>query len=300
MNIFHAIEEIRLFVRTQRAAGKTVGFIPTMGYLHEGHLSLVEAAKKQCDVAVMSIFVNPLQFGPSEDFDRYPRDLERDAALAAGAGVAAIFAPSVQEMYPAGNGKSLSYVDVEAVTDTLCGSTRPGHFRGVATVVTKLFNIVQPDKAFFGLKDAQQVVVIKQMVADLNMPVDVVPCPTRREADGLAMSSRNVNLTPEQREQALVLNRSLRLAEELAAAGERDARKIVRLVSDEIRKQPLAEIHYVEIVSMRDLQVIDTLDDDSLLALAVRFGGTRLIDNTILHAKPSLCPEKETSLCSAP
>lgn len=282
MKILHTTEDIRQFVRAHRAAGRTIGFVPTMGYLHEGHLSLVTAARAQCDVVVMSIFVNPLQFGPTEDFDRYPRDLARDAELAEQGGVAAIFAPSVNEMYPRGGGQQLTTVDVQLVTETLCGATRPGHFQGVATVVTKLFNIVQPDRAYFGLKDAQQVVVIERMVADLNQPVEIVPCPTLREPDGLAMSSRNVNLTAEQREQALVLNRSLRMAEALVAAGERDAKVIEQRVADMIREQPLAQIDYAQVVSMQDLRLLDTLEERSLLALAVKFGGTRLIDNTVL------------------
>jgi len=282
MKILHTTEDIRQFVRAHRAAGRTIGFVPTMGYLHEGHLSLVTAARAQCDVVVMSIFVNPLQFGPTEDFDRYPRDLARDAELAEQGGVAAIFAPSVNEMYPRGGGQQLTTVDVQLVTETLCGATRPGHFQGVATVVTKLFNIVQPDRAYFGLKDAQQVVVIERMVADLNQPVEIVPCPTLREPDGLAMSSRNVNLIAEQREQALVLNRSLRMAEALVAAGERDAKVIEQRVADMIREQPLAQIDYAQVVSMQDLRLLDTLEERSLLALAVKFGGTRLIDNTVL------------------
>ena len=287
MIILHTIQEIRQFVRDHRAQGRTIGFVPTMGYLHEGHLSLVREAKDQCDIAVMSIFVNPLQFGPNEDFDRYPRDLERDAQLAESAGVDAIFAPSVDEMYPAGNGKVLTHVDVDHVTDSLCGATRPGHFRGVSTVVTKLFNIVLPDRAFFGLKDAQQVVVLQQMVRDLNQPVEVVPCPILREPDGLAMSSRNVFLSPEERAQALVLNRSLREAQELFQEGERDAGKLAAHVSALISGQPLSDIDYVQIVSMRDLAPLQgPITEDALLALAVRFGKTRLIDNTVLKIHP--------------
>lgn len=287
MIIFHTIQEIRQYVREHRAQGKTIGFVPTMGYLHEGHLSLVREAKAQCDIAVMSIFVNPLQFGPNEDFDRYPRDLERDVKLAESAGIDAIFAPSVDEMYPAGNGKTLTHVDVDHVTDSLCGATRPGHFRGVATVVTKLFNIVLPDKAFFGLKDAQQVVVLQQMVRDLNQPVEVVPCPILREPDGLAMSSRNVFLTPEERAQALVLSRSLQDVQHLFREGERDAGKLVAHVTGLIEEQPLSDIDYVQIVSMRDLAPLQgPITEDAMLALAVRFGKTRLIDNTVLKIHP--------------
>lgn len=284
MKIVHSIQEVRAYVREQRLAGKTVGYVPTMGYLHQGHLSLIRAAKEQCDAAVMSIFVNPLQFGPNEDFDRYPRDLERDAALAEEAGIDLIFAPSVDEMYPAGNGTSLTHVDVEQVTTGLCGASRPGHFQGVSTVVTKLFNIVQPDRAFFGMKDAQQVAVIQQMVFDLNLPVEIVPCPTVREADGLAMSSRNVFLTDEERSQALALSRSLQTAQQLVADGERDVAAIVAAVREAISGQPLAQIDYVELVQFRGLIPIEKIEEPALLALAVRFGKTRLIDNTVLTA----------------
>lgn len=282
MKIVHSIHEVREYVREQRLSGKTVGYVPTMGYLHQGHQSLIRAASEQCDVAVMSIFVNPLQFGPNEDFDRYPRDLERDARLAEEAGIDLIFAPSVDEMYPAGNGDSLTRVDVEQVTTGLCGASRPGHFQGVSTVVTKLFNIVQPDKAFFGMKDAQQVAVIQQMVYDLNLPVEIVSCPTVREADGLALSSRNVFLTEDERIQVLVLSRSLQAARELVANGERDVAAIVAAVSDLISEQPLAQIDYVELVQFRGLAPIEKIEEPALLALAVRFGKTRLIDNTVL------------------
>jgi len=284
MRIVHTIQEIREYVRTQRAQGKTVGFVPTMGYLHEGHLSLVRSAKENCDVAVMSIFVNPLQFGPNEDFDSYPRDLDRDAKLAESAGIDVIFAPSVDEMYPSGNGKVRTHVDVEEVTTRLCGASRPGHFRGVSTVVSKLFNIVLPDKAFFGLKDAQQVAVLQTMVDDLNIPVEIVPCPIVREPDGLAMSSRNVYLSDEERVQALVLSRSLELAKQLVAAGERDVTKLEQAVTNLIQEQPLADIDYVEILNFRDLSPIVKIETKALLALAVRFGKTRLIDNTVLYA----------------
>ncbi|MGZ4111068.1 MAG: pantoate--beta-alanine ligase [Tumebacillaceae bacterium] len=280
MIIYHTIAEIREFVRQKRSEGLTVGLVPTMGYLHDGHLSLLRAAKEQCDIAVMSIFVNPLQFGPNEDFAKYPRDLARDSELAKSAGLDALFAPSVEEMYP--QGRSLTTVSVEEVTTGLCGASRPGHFTGVSTVVTKLFNIVQPDKAFFGLKDAQQVVVLQTTVNDLNIPVEIVPCPILRETDGLAMSSRNVFLSAEEREQALVLNRSLQAAQELVAEGERNAQLIEKVVRELIEEQPLANIDYVQIVSMRHLAPLQTLEETALLALAVRFGTTRLIDNTVL------------------
>jgi len=279
MFIFHTIAEIREFVRQARAGGHLIGFVPTMGYLHEGHLELMRRAKERCDTVIVSIFVNPTQFGPKEDFARYPRDLERDAHMAEGVGVDAIFNPSVEEMYPAG---FCTNVDVERLTEKLCGLTRPGHFRGVATVVTKLFNIVKPDYTFFGQKDAQQVLVIQRMANDLNMDLEVVTVPIVREADGLAMSSRNVYLTSEQRLAALVLSRSLQKAREIFSAGERDVVKLRQLIVDMIEAEPLAEIDYVEIYSYPELESADRLQCPALLALAVKFGRTRLIDNTIL------------------
>ena len=275
------ITELRNYVKEKRRENLTVGFVPTMGFLHEGHMSLVQAAKEQCDVVVMSIFVNPLQFGPNEDFDRYPRDIERDRELAEAAGVDFLFTPSVEEMYPK---KMLTQVSVAQVTESLCGRSRPGHFDGVATVVTKLFQIVQPDIAFFGQKDAQQVAVIEQMVYDLSIPVQIVPCPIIREADGLAKSSRNVYLQPEERQQALVLNQSLQLAQELIAKGERSARTIQEVVTATIAEKPLAQIDYVELLKYPELVFESDLQANQtyLLALAVKFGKTRLIDNVIV------------------
>lgn len=280
MHIFHTIAETREFVRQARKKGGVIGFVPTMGYLHEGHLELMRRARERCDTVLVSIFVNPTQFGPNEDFARYPRDLERDARMAERVGADAIFNPSVEEMYPAGY---CTYVEVERMTDKLCGQSRPGHFRGVATVVTKLFNIVQPDYAYFGQKDAQQVLVIQKMAADLNMNLEVIAVPTVREEDGLAMSSRNVYLDPEQRQAALVLSRSLRKAQEAFRAGERDAKKIRQLVVDQIRSEPLAEIDYVEIYSHPGLEPLETTEGPALLALAVKIGRTRLIDNIVLE-----------------
>lgn len=279
MFICHTAAEIRSFVRKARAGGQTIGFVPTMGFLHQGHLELMRQAKKQCDVVVVSIFVNPTQFGPNEDFARYPRDMERDVQMAEDVGVEAIFNPPVEEIYPAGY---CTYVEVEGLTEKLCGLSRPGHFRGVATVVAKLFNIVQPDQTFFGQKDAQQVLVIKKMAADLNMDLEVVTVPTVREADGLAMSSRNIYLNEAQRQAALVLSRSLQAASGLVAAGEQDTAAIRRLVVEMIEAEPLAEIDYVEIYGYPDLAVVDVLNGSALLALAVRVGQTRLIDNIIL------------------
>jgi pantoate--beta-alanine ligase len=280
MKIVHTIAEIREFVRQARLAGCTVGLVPTMGYLHEGHLELMRRARERCGVVVASVFVNPTQFGPNEDLARYPRDLERDARLAAEVGVDVIFNPPVEEMYPPGY---CTYVDVERITENMCGASRPGHFRGVATVVTKLFNIVRPDAAFFGQKDAQQALVIRRMAADLNMDLEIVTVPTVREPDGLAMSSRNVYLDPEQRRAALVLAGSLDRAVEAVRAGERDVLQIRRLVEELIRAEPLARIDYVEIYSYPGLEPVERLQGQALLALAVKFGQTRLIDNVILE-----------------
>jgi pantoate--beta-alanine ligase len=279
MRTVASIQELRALLKDVRP--KTVGFVPTMGYLHEGHLSLVDKAKEMADIVVMSIFVNPLQFGPNEDLDSYPRDIERDSRLAESRGVDILFFPPVEEMYPPG---SKTIVSVKDITDALCGASRPGHFDGVATVVTKLFNIVQPDYAFFGMKDAQQVAVITQMVRDLNMPVEVVPCPIIREADGLAMSSRNVYLSDEERKQALVLSRSLKKAQEMVERGARDVTALREAITAIIQESPLAEIDYIEIRSYPELAPLTELRGSCLIALAVRFGRTRLIDNIMLVA----------------
>lgn len=259
-----------------------VGLMPTLGYMHAGHVSLIERARQECDIVVVSIFVNPLQFGADEDFDKYPRDNERDTRLAGEAGADFVFIPSVAEMYPQ---PIKSKVIVMELTDVLCGASRPGHFDGVATVVTKLFNIVQPDRAYFGQKDAQQVAVIEQMVIDLNMPVKIVPCPTLREADGLAMSSRNVYLSDEQRTQALVLSQSLRLAENLVANEPLTPAQLRDRIVEHIRTAPLAAIDYVDIRTYPSLQPVECFSPDKpvVIALAVKFGKTRLIDNTILN-----------------
>ncbi len=279
MFIFHTVAETREFVRQARAKGHSVGLVPTMGFLHEGHLELMRWAGERCDTVIISIFVNPAQFGPNEDFARYPRDLERDARLVEKVGVDAIFNPPVEEMYPVG---FCTNVNVERITEKLCGISRPDHFRGVATVVTKLFNIVKPDYAFFGQKDAQQALVIQKMVADLNMDLEVVVVPTVREPDGLAMSSRNLYLEPDQRRAALVLYRSLRLAEEAFRSGERDTKKIRQQVISMINAEPLADIDYVEIYSCPGLEAIEKIEGQALLALAVKIGNARLIDNIIL------------------
>lgn len=278
MKIIETIAEMRAFIAAARQEGKSVGLVPTMGALHEGHLTLMRTAKEKCEMVVASIFVNPTQFGPNEDLESYPRDLAGDAAKAESVGVDAVFYPLPQEMYPAGYA---TYVNVEGITDKLCGKSRPGHFRGVATVVTKLFNILQPDTAFFGQKDAQQVAVLECMVRDLNLPIKIQVVPIVREADGLAMSSRNKYLSPKERQAALVLSRSLRQASAAVKEGERKAAVLRQLVENEIKKEPLANIEYVEIYSYPNMAEIEEIKGAALLAVAVRFGTTRLIDNVI-------------------
>ena len=281
MQICKTIAEIRNLLKHRRGQGHLIGFVPTMGYLHEGHLTLMRRAKEQCQTVVMSIFVNPLQFGPKEDFSGYPRDFERDAALSEKVGVDAIFAPEGEEMYSSG---FCTYVEVQRLTDKLCGASRPGHFRGVTTVVAKLFNIIQPDYAYFGQKDAQQALVIRRMVADLNMALEVITVPTVREPSGLAMSSRNSLLSEEGRAAAAVLYRSLEAARLAVARGEKDAKELRRLVVDMIGREKLANLDYAEIHSLPDLEPLSTLQGQALLALAVKIGKVRLIDNIILEA----------------
>lgn len=280
MEVFKTIPQVRQWVKAQRQQGRKIGLVPTMGYLHEGHLTLMRRAKNSCDAVIISIFVNPTQFGPQEDYERYPRDLERDLRLAREVGVDAVFAPEVQEMYPPGYA---TYVEVEGLTEVLCGASRPGHFRGVATVVTKLFNIVQPDEAFFGLKDYQQAMIIKRMVKDLNIPVEIVTVPTVREEDGLALSSRNKYLTPEERRQALSLYRALKLGEELIRRGERQADKVREAMTKEILSQPLARIDYVSVNDAETLKPLEEISGKVLLAVAVWIGSTRLIDNVVVE-----------------
>lgn len=282
MKLIETVQGVHEAVRAARQAGKRIGFVPTMGYLHEGHLTLMRQARQECDFVVVSIFVNPTQFGPNEDFGRYPRDLTRDMALCETVPVDVIFHPSVAEMYPQ---PFLTSVHVADITNTLCGASRPGHFEGVATVVSKLFNIVKPDVAFFGQKDAQQVAVIRRMAADLNMELEIRPVPIVREPDGLAMSSRNVYLSPAERQAALVLSRSLQMAAERVAAGERDMGALQEAMQTMIAAEPLADIDYVSIVDYNTLQPVDSLKGRALAALAVRFGKTRLIDNAILSAQ---------------
>jgi pantoate--beta-alanine ligase len=258
----------------------TVGFVPTLGFLHEGHLALVKRAKAENPTVIVSIYVNPTQFGPREDFGAYPRDLDRDLELLRREGVDIVFVPSDDEMYPP---EFSSWVDVEKVTERLEGATRPAHFRGVATVVAKLFNIVQPTRAYFGQKDAQQVVVIKRMVADLNMGTEVVVVPTVRESDGLAMSSRNIYLDPKERQAATILFKALTLARQLRQGGEKDAEKIRRQMISLIQEEPLAQIDYVSIADDETLEELNLLDRPAMASLAVRIGKTRLIDNMPLE-----------------
>lgn len=285
MQVITQIGQLKQIIYTAKHEGKTIGLVPTMGYLHEGHLTLMRRARQEQGLVIATLFVNPLQFGPQEDYADYPRDLERDCRLAESTGIDVLFAPSVDEMYPAGNGKILSFVDVEQIAATLCGASRPGHFRGVATVVTKLFNIAEADVAYFGQKDAQQVAVIRRMTEDLNMNVKIVAVPIVREPDGLAMSSRNKYLAPAQRQAALVLSRSLERAASLLAAGERDSALILAAVRELIDQQPLAEIDYVSLVDPLSLAAIERVEQQALLALAVKFGKTRLIDNMLWEAK---------------
>lgn len=276
MQVAKRIREVRSWTKLARADGKTIGFVPTMGYFHEGHLSLMRRAKAECDLCVVSLFVNPTQFGPNEDYQRYPRDFHRDAAMAESVGVDLLFAPDVTEMYPEGY---QTYVEVTEVTQRLEGAARPGHFRGVATVCAKLFNIVQADRAYFGKKDYQQLKVIERMVQDLNLPLEIVPCETVREPDGLAMSSRNVYLNPEERRAATVLYRALCAGRDVVLAGERDGEKVRQTIEEVLATEPLVQPEYVDVASAEDLKPLTTLQGEVLLSLAARVGVARLIDN---------------------
>lgn len=279
MQIATTINEVRNQVKAWKKEGCTVGLVPTMGYLHEGHGSLISRAKKENDKVVVSIFVNPMQFGPGEDLESYPRDLDKDSAYCESLGADLIFHPEPEEMYTEG---FCSYVDMSVLTEELCGLSRPVHFRGVCTVVNKLFNIVAPDRAYFGQKDAQQLAIIKRMVEDLNMDLEIIGCPIVREEDGLAKSSRNTYLSAEERQAALVLSKAVKLGQELAASGERDAKKIVSEMTAFIEKEPMARIDYVKAVDGLTMQQIDTVKAPMLVALAVYIGKTRLIDNFIV------------------
>jgi pantoate--beta-alanine ligase len=279
MRVCPTIDEIRASSRAARQGGLRIGLVPTMGALHEGHLSLVRAAKKDSDVVTVSIFVNPLQFGPNEDFSRYPRTLDRDEELLAKEKVDFLFVPTVEEMYPSG---SVTFVNVEGLSQRLEGKSRPGHFRGVATVVSKLFHAVEPDVAFFGQKDAAQAAIIRRMVRDLNLAVEIVVCPIVREADGLAMSSRNVYLDPQQREQAVVLYRSLIHVQKLFADGERCVNTLLAAGQETIAQEPSVKLDYFAIVSQETLEPVADLSRGALVAVAAHLGNTRLIDNILL------------------
>lgn len=274
--VIHTVEETRPAVASARARGQSIGFVPTMGALHEGHASLFRLARQQCGFVAVSIFVNPTQFGPNEDFTRYPRTFDQDLSVCEREDVDLVFAPDPEDIYPPG---FRTFVEVNELGDHLCGASRPGHFRGVATVVLKLFNIVLPDRAYFGQKDAQQVRIIQQMVHDLDVPVQVVVVPTVREPDGLALSSRNRYLSPTERQSATVLIEALREARRRVVAGERDAAALRAMMADRVRATPGAVLDYAEVVGAESLRPVDRLDHPALAALAVKFGGTRLIDN---------------------
>lgn len=277
MQIINSPNAVRAWVKDQKKQGKSVGFVPTMGFLHEGHLSLMQKARTENDVVIVSIFVNPTQFGPGEDLESYPRDFERDKELCDSVGVDVIFAPGVKDMYSDGYS---TYVDCEGeITKQLCGASRPTHFKGVTSVVSKLFLIVAPDRAYFGQKDAQQVAVIEKMVRELNFDVEIVPCPIVREADGLAMSSRNTYLNELERKDALVLSEALSLCQEAVKNGELNTEKLIQLMKAHILHADSAQIDYVQIVDAKTLLPIGELQDDYLVALAVKIGKTRLIDN---------------------
>lgn len=280
MKIFTTVKDAQAFAAAQKKEGKRIGLVPTMGALHEGHLTLMKAAKHKCDIVIASVFVNPTQFGPNEDFDAYPRCFEDDCQKLERVGVDAVFHPEPSEMYPKGY---CTYVNVEGdITHKLCGAQRPIHFRGVATVVTKLINITQADEAFFGQKDAQQVVVVRRFVDDLNMPVHINMVPIVREESGLARSSRNAYLSPEEKKAALVLSRSLKMAKTAYDGGETDTEALKAIVTKELQSEPMAVIDYVDLFSFPDLLPVQTVNEECLLAIAVRIGKTRLIDNVIL------------------
>ena len=278
MLIYGQIKQVREAVKEWKREGKSVGFVPTMGYLHEGHKSLIDAARRENDKVVVSIFVNPMQFGPTEDLDSYPRDLNRDAKLCEDAGVDIIFHPEADEMYADG---FCSYVDMNGLTTELCGKTRPIHFRGVQTVVLKLFHIVTPDRAYFGQKDAQQLAIIKRMVRDLNFDIEIVGCPIVREEDGLAKSSRNTYLSKDERKAALILSKAVKLGEDMAKAGEKDTDKIVSEMIKLIETEPMAKIDYVQAVDAVSVKPVKEMTAPVLVAMAVYIGKTRLIDNFI-------------------
>ncbi|MGG2466569.1 pantoate--beta-alanine ligase [Paraclostridium bifermentans] len=278
MKIINNIKEIRKQVKDWKNDGLSVALVPTMGYLHEGHESLIKKASEDNDKVIVSIFVNPMQFGINEDLSTYPRNIDRDSDICEKNGASLIFNPSVEEMYTDGFS---TFVDLNNLTSGLCGKSRPTHFRGVCTVVSKLFNIVNPDKTYFGQKDAQQLSMIKQMVTDLNFDIEIVSCPIVREADGLAKSSRNTYLSKEERQASTIINKSLKKAEALIKSGEKDSKNVIDFIKNEINKEPLAKIDYISIVDNNTIKNIKTIEDGSLIAVAVFIGNTRLIDNFI-------------------
>ena len=280
MEIVKTVGEIRDIVKAWRREGLTVGLVPTMGYLHEGHQSLIARSAAQNDRTVVSVIVNPIQFGPNEDLEAYPRDIERDKAAVVAAGGDVIFHPEPEEMYPP---HFTSFVDTTETTELLCGAVRPVHFRGVCTVVSKLFNIVQPDRAYFGQKDAQQLATIKRFVRDLNFDIEIVPCPIVREEDGLAKSSRNTYLNPQERKAALILSKSLTIGRQLVEAGERDANVVATAIRQHLETEPLAKVDYVEVVDFETVQRVNRIAGETLVAIAVYIGKTRLIDNFIVN-----------------
>ena len=279
MRICNTIEDMRAACRGVRSGGKRLGFVATMGALHEGHLSLVRAGRARCDVVVASIFVNPTQFGPTEDLAKYPRTFDRDRQLLEKEGVELLFAPSVEEMHPAG---AVTWVTVEGLSEELDGRSRPGHFRGVTTVVAKLFHVIEPDAAFFGQKDAAQVAIIRRMVRDLNLPVEIVACPIVREADGLAMSSRNAYLDPQQRNEALVLHRSLMRVKKMWEGGQHSAEKLLEAGREELATENSVRLDYFEIADPDSLDRVGNVGKGALVAVAAFVGATRLIDNILL------------------
>lgn len=281
MKVVKTIKEVREIVSSWRRDGLTVGLVPTMGYLHEGHQSLISKSVSENDRTVVSVFVNPIQFGPNEDLEAYPRDLKRDMEAVEAVGGDLIFNPEPAEMYPS---HFTSFIDTTETTELLCGAVRPVHFRGVCTVVGKLFNIVTPDRAYFGQKDAQQLATIRRFVRDLNFGLEIVPCPIVREADGLAKSSRNTYLSPAERKAALILSKSLALGKKAVDEGEHDASKVVSIITESLQTEPLARIDYVEVVDFENIQRVETISGETLVAIAVYIGKTRLIDNFIVNA----------------
>jgi pantoate--beta-alanine ligase len=280
MKVVKTVKEVRDIVSAWKKEGLTVGFVPTMGFLHEGHKSLIRKSASQNDRTVVSVFVNPIQFGPNEDLEAYPRDLNRDMKAVEESGGDLIFNPEPEEMYP---GHFTSFIDTTETTELLCGAVRPVHFRGVCTVVGKLFNIVTPDRAYFGQKDAQQLATVKRFVRDLNFPVEIVACPIVREADGLAKSSRNTYLNPEERKAALILSQSLKKGQEAIEQGERDSQKVIDIIRENLQTEPLARIDYVEVVDFENIQRTPVIEGETLVAIAVYIGKTRLIDNFIVN-----------------